>query len=359
MDELDYNDIAYVTERYGKPIGGTPCPIQPNGKINPHVTRFAYADGKVVSVFHIKPVYYETLSGHWRPLSEVTTKHGNKQITFTNEGFFKVHPRYIKWLTKRAQLINGNVDVQSFAITPMVAYAHDFLTVPKIGLTTSTFYPDPNTETTTVDGYARRVGVNEAFSTIRSGAGNNSGDSVTEAQCCVTASTTSNQFSNIARTFYLFDTSSIPDSDTIDSGTFSLTYINSTYIVNTYSGGGSVSFNATTPASNTAIANSDYGNVGSTKFATDKTISSLTADNTTYNDWTLNSDGLNAVSKTGVSKFGQRITFDIANTAPTWGSLQNAEADANNADTSGTSKDPKLVIVHSASVTFRPRIIMY
>ena len=42
---------------------------------------------------------------------------------------------------------------------------------------TSTFYPDAHTETTSVDGYASRQYVDESWSTIHSSTGNASADS--------------------------------------------------------------------------------------------------------------------------------------------------------------------------------------
>src|SRR3990167_3374284 len=52
--------------------------------------------------------------------------------------------------------------------------------VRSIHLTTSIFNPDPNPETTSVDGYAGRDVAEETFSTLRSSAGNTSGDTNTE-----------------------------------------------------------------------------------------------------------------------------------------------------------------------------------
>jgi hypothetical protein len=71
MHQIDLRDKQFIEERHGKIIGWVPGAIE-KGKINPQVTMAVREDGKFVSVFHVKPVYYETSTGHWRPLKEVT-----------------------------------------------------------------------------------------------------------------------------------------------------------------------------------------------------------------------------------------------------------------------------------------------
>lgn len=150
-------------------------------------------------------------------------------------------------------------------------------------LTTTTFYPDPNPETTTVDGFAARDGIDETFATIRAGAGTASNDTAgTQLDVLLSESTTASQYDILRRAFLLFDTSSI-GGDTIDSGTCG-TY--ASLIQDSIGEACAMSLVTTTPASNTAIANSDYGNVGDTKQATDYTFAS--AGTSQYNTHTLN-----------------------------------------------------------------------
>ena len=208
--------------------------------------------------------------------------------------------------------------------------------------TTSTFYPDPNPETTSVDGHLERSGVNETWGTIRAGAGTGAGDSdvndVYAAQAH--ASATTNQYQTMRRGIFLHDSSAIPDTDTIDSGTWS-GYANST---GTGLGQLNTALVASTPASNTALVSGDYSQLGGTRFATDRTINSTGA----YWDFTLDANGLAAVSKTGVSKFGTLLANDLDNSAPTWASNAQSWVFFDPAEDAG-GNFPKLVVVHSGA----------
>ncbi|MFH1520381.1 MAG: hypothetical protein ABID61_01925, partial [Candidatus Micrarchaeota archaeon] len=92
----------------------------------------------------------------------------------------------------------------------------------KVFATTSTFYPDPDTETTSVDGNSIRTdeatwaGAHDATAgTAGYGADNG-------AQAYAGESRMETSAYRISRGFFLFDTSAIPDTDTINSATLSL-----------------------------------------------------------------------------------------------------------------------------------------
>ena len=88
-------------------------------------------------------------------------------------------------------------------------------------MTVSTFYPDGDPETTSVDGSAGRGTVSETFGTIRAGAGQFSDDSAALiSRVQLEATTTSPNYDNLIRDILLFDSASLPDTDTIDSATF-------------------------------------------------------------------------------------------------------------------------------------------
>lgn len=215
--------------------------------------------------------------------------------------------------------------------------------------TTSTFYPDPNVETTTVDGRVFRAPApSEVWATIRAGDGTNSNDSASgaDAGTGLDADDAANpsKYTYLGRAFFLFDTSSISDTDSVDSGTFSL-YITSK---NDALGGGSVRMVTSAPASNTALANGDFTSQGTTAQATDLTISGITT--TAYNDWTLNATGLSNITKTGVSKFGTRLARDADDSTPTWATAASENILFYYADQASTTNDPKLVVVHSVVV---------
>lgn len=224
------------------------------------------------------------------------------------------------------------------------------LYVPRLnlGFDTLTVYPDAHTESTSVDGRVTRNGVDEAFGTIRAGAGTEVGDSDANNNAAkIVASSTSNQYADITRSIYLFDTSTLADTANITAAVFSLYREGST---DTLTGGSSANSTwelvASTPASNTALVAADFSQVGSTSFGSSAIHADLT--NSVYNNITLNASGLAAISKTGVSKFAIRFKWDLDNTTTgiTWASGGEIRSIVSNADTSGTSQDPKLVVTY-------------
>lgn len=212
----------------------------------------------------------------------------------------------------------------------------------KIGNTTSTFYPDADTESTSVDGGVRLLN-QTSWATVRDAAtGDFAFDTATEAQVAATIKDSDTSW-DILRSYFLFDTSAIGDTDTIDSATFSL-----------YGNGVAVNNGDTTnlilvsgnPASNTAITTSDYTitKFGSTSFG----VITLASWNTgAYNDISLDASGLSNITATGISKFGILTGLDFSNIAPTGAN----DCQAYFADQTGTTNDPKLVVVHSAAST--------
>lgn len=354
MHQIDLNDKQFIEERHGKITGWIPGAIDnKTGKINPQTTKAYMGNGCFVSVFHVKPVYYETAAGHWRPLSEITTHHGNHKIIL-NENWWKVHPRYLAWLDKRCKLIGGELLIPStFKSYPtpyegIVRSIHESLVPVKAGLTTTTVYPDPNVETTTVDGRLKLGSRSDDWVTIRavSTATNAVDDGASGEMAETYATGSSNLWNELCRAAFLFDTSAIGDTDSIDSGTFSIYVISKGDI----SGALDVSLVDKTTASNTALATSDFDRstkYGTTEYATALAIASIST--SAYNDWTLNASGLSAISKTGVSKFGVLLKEDLDNTAPTWGAGVYGHITGYYADQTGTANDPKLVVNHTAS----------
>lgn len=216
--------------------------------------------------------------------------------------------------------------------------------VKSINLTVTTTNPDPNPESTSVDGNVAREGVNETFGTIRAGAGTTAYPSNALLHAYyLNSTTTSNQYEGLYRFIALFDTASIPDGDSISAGTFSLYGRSQT----TALGNQACALVASTPASNTDLVAADYGQTGSTRFATDLSSWNTAA----YNDWTLNASGLAAISKTGVSKFATRSANDLDNSAPTWASADSSNYGCYAADQADTTNDPKLATTHDTTTS--------
>lgn len=185
---------------------------------------------------------------------------------------------------------------------------------PQIFLITSpaTFNPASGANSP-VDGTVSREGVDEAFATIRAGAGTIADTGSGENYLFrVRNSTTSSQYSEFLRSFQLFDTSTLTAGAIISSAVFSVFFTTGDNTV--ASGGANVV--SSTPANTNNLVTGDYNNVGSTRFSTDKTYAGITG--SAYNDFTYNASGIAAIDKGGISKFAIRSVCDIDNAAPTW-----------------------------------------
>lgn len=228
-----------------------------------------------------------------------------------------------------------------------------------LGLTL-TAYPDPNVETTTFDGYIQRDGngsgsgtswLNDYVNWDGTGGGGATSDSSANMQAGYAHKYTG-EF-GIARSFQLYDTSSLTASATISAAVLSMwpttaseAADNADHFINIF---------ASSPASNTALAATDFDSAGSTKFANDYDMTGIGTG--AYKDWTFVTDGINAISKTGVSKFSTRTGRDLNNSAPPTNSTTQIFFEVSSADTAGTSQDPKLVVTYTLA-SFVPRIII-
>lgn len=228
--------------------------------------------------------------------------------------------------------------------------------------TLSTFYPDPNTETDSVDGYVEGSGYftdfapetacDEAFiiantstlgdTAIDSGTGlelyvgNNSSLVDPDFDCTAT----------IRRSFVLFNTATLPDNSSISAVNFKLYVTAKTNSDN--DGSDTINVVSASPASNTAIVADDYEAIGSTLYATAADITSVSTG--AYTTFALNGTGIAAVSPTNVSKFGVREGHDISGLRPD--NHTNNSVTFSSADTSGTSQDPTLDATYTVPATF-------
>jgi len=230
--------------------------------------------------------------------------------------------------------------------TPLYARLHDtskFAFVKKALADTSTFYPDPDAETNTVDGYTVRGGT-LTWSDIHDGVGTGSGDvDATAAIAQLSASATADRWAFMRRGVFGFYTESIPDGDTISSATFSLRGFS---ISDQFSQ--SVVIDRNPPATATALANGDYDLAGwnGVEQATGRiTIASWSTAG--YNNFTLNAAGISNINKTGASWFGTRLSGDFDNSEPVYSASLIARVNIYLADNTGTTNDPKLVVIHT------------
>jgi len=221
----------------------------------------------------------------------------------------------------------------------------EVLTKLSFGFATLTVYPDSGTGATTVDGRVRRISVNETLSVIRSGVGTNALPSETDSYMNMYASTTTNQFTQLDKYICLFDTSTLTSVAIISAGVLSLNGFGKT---NGLSGSPELDIVSSNPASNNTLVTGDYSTLGTTVFGS---VTYASWSSSAYNDFTLDATGRNNISKTAISKFGARFNWDTDNNfTGTWANSAGLELHFRNADTAGTTSDPKLVVTYTVVV---------
>ena len=136
--------------------------------------------------------------------------------------------------------------------------------------------------------------------------------------------------------FLNFDTSSIPDGDTITGATLTLVGYNTTNPLNSRS---------YLPYSSTAadtITTADFDQRGTTAYS-DTAIASADWNTSGNNTWTLNAAGIAAINKTGLTKISIReVIYDVGNTEP----ADIAYIWARSSATAGS--EPKLTVTYSS-----------
>lgn len=278
-------------------------------------------------------------------MSEVLSWHGNRRIELKEDWADKMELAFLSWLLKRAELINGTVTIPSPYKMPIT----EKIGVPgkaTIHFLTLTVYPDPDPETTSVDGDLNVDDITNSTSwaTIIAQASSDYA-LVSDTQCNFWRAENLGR-RVCGRVVTLFDTSALTASATISAATISM-YIQAA------GGDTSHSVNAnvytSNPASNTALVTGDYNR--STKWGSTPLCDTDVNNSTTkgqYADWALNATGLAAISKTAVTKLGFRTGHDINGTDPTARSYWPVYM----ADQTGTSTDPKLVITYTTNTAF-------
>lgn len=264
---------------------------------------------------------------------------GDVEGTLTTD--FRTHPKYAKRLY--------------FAFRPLwwALHAWDWAVGERIGalcfgFATLTVYPDPDPETSTVDGYVSQSGVAVTFSTIRNGVGSGANDSSASALCRLEADTTSNTYAQLRREIIGFDTSIVGPSVSIKYASISI-FVENT---NTNLGDTNIDLAGATPASNTSLASSDYTNVSRTIFCSSM-ISGLQA--SSYNTFPLNESGVENINSSGASFFSAQLSWDVNDSfAGTWVSAAISGMQSSSADAAGTLQDPKLTIITTIPGGFPP-----
>ena len=225
----------------------------------------------------------------------------------------------------------------------------------KIGNTTSTFYPDADIETTSVDGTNQIVdGTNwESTQDATTGVANDS------AASSIVGSRVDTNGATLRRAFLLIDASAITDTDTVNSSTLSVamtaTFSNTDNDANDF-----FAVVKPCPAANTSLTAADYDNfrdttnsscpravdTAMTEYSARLDFGSFVTDSATYNDFVINAAGNASTSVTGITYYGLVEGHDILDD-PIAGPAEGNYVGVIMADTAGTTADPKLVVVHT------------
>ena len=213
------------------------------------------------------------------------------------------------------------------------------------GNTTDTFYTEA--------GDGRTGYINQAsWATARSADGSTANATdYTGSSIYIAAedeSTGANDF-GIVRGFFPFNTSAIPDGATISSATFSV------WVSDVGSGERIYGLIQTSQASASQVVGTDYDNL--TLNSPTEGASRLTpTSSASYTDAPLNASGLSWISKTGNTLLGLRHQDDIDNTQPAAGRQYMF---VHSSEATGTTNDPKLVVVHSGGATTNSNFLAF
>lgn len=338
MHRLDPHDLAHAARLGLDVVAGMPCPLDEAGRINPQVTRFALRDGRFSDVVHIKPVYYQHASGAWRPLSEVCEHHGNREIWLRPDRVSWVHPAFLVWLMRRQRLLGRELRIGGPGYAGMQPRHLEFAN-------TLTAYPDPNPETTTVDGWCYHNPSTTDWATSHDAtASSNAYDSLGAAVISVSR-TSGSSILRFARFFALFSTGAMGSGATVTAAILSIWPTAKSNGDN--DGDDWLNVVQSSPASNTAITTADFDQCGAvsnpTEGATRIDLGSISTG--AYCAWTLDATGRGWISATGITRLGLREGHDCLN-SPIADNSTNS-IDIIEAENAGTSSDPKLVVTYT------------
>jgi len=254
---------------------------------------------------------------------------GEKENQYVAE--FRTHDKFSK------RIFYAFLPIWKLAHAWDMLFANPFVPRWNLGFDTLTAYPVAGANSP-VDGAIGRVGVDQTFANILSGAGNASQTTSTTDSLDVTASTTTNQFARNKRMIFTFDTSLLTTAATISLTVLSL------YVTSKSQGLGSNGFSlvvvGATPAATNTLADADYAQLGITLFDF-KNYPDVTT--SAYNDFTFNATGIATINKTGISKLGVVNGWDYNNGfTGGWSSGLASSYEIEFADNAGNK--PKLVV---------------
>ncbi len=166
--------------------------------------------------------------------------------------------------------------------------------------------------------------------------------------------TTTDKWSLLHRSIFVFDTSALPDGDVITAATLKIKGHSKSDPATAIAIDINV-FGAGASGTDAQILSGDYELIGGTPFSTAKTYAGFSI--VGYNEYALNASGLAAISKTGYTRLALRNeNYDADAVAPTWSS--NVQHDVNCVMVETGNNEPTLEVTHEAAATFIPRMIL-
>lgn len=215
-------------------------------------------------------------------------------------------------------------------------------------MSTMTFVPDANPESTSVDGVVNsNPSPGDTWANVHAGTSLNAFDSFGSDEVAVSYSATDPGWFLMSRGIMLFDTSALPDDANISAATLSL-YITAVTDSMASNPEPQLDIVDSNPGSNTSLSTTDYGNVGTTRYASGTDLSSLTTN--AVNVINLNATGIAAIDVSGITKFGLRINCDTDNSEPTDLSTNlSASVDYDSGDSGTPAHRPTLTVTYTSA----------
>lgn len=285
------------------------------------------------------------------PLSEKIVAIGpnffTKEFKWLNDNLveattdFRTHPKYAKRIYYAFRSLWWLCHAWDWLI------ADRFLPELSFGFDSLTAYPDPNPETTTVDGQVGYSAEYQTWTYVRDKTSGSTNPSAATGYV-VQGEKLSNDYDyhGISRCVFLFDTHLLTSGANISAAVFSVMSGVDCDLTET-ANPANLALVSSNPASNTNLVGADYNkaNWGTTRFATDYTAAAFWANRNNYSNMSLNASGIANINKAGISKFGIRASNDLDNNAP----IHRSFVIGYFADYTGTSNDPKLVVTYTIS----------
>lgn len=219
-----------------------------------------------------------------------------------------------KWENRKKVFVDlQDMGANTFELTKKIPLSlFDGCEFPCYTDASTTFNPNANPESTSVDGYAAWDGAGSSWATVRAAAGTWA-DDTDVMDMRISCSSSLNLVTRNTRCPILFDTSSLTNLVYVTAATFGFTGVTGT------SDEKNLSFTlvSISKGTTTSVSASDYniGNYSTTHLCSDVTLASVTDD--VEKTTSLNASGLSAISLTGITKFGFVWVEDIDNTY-TW-----------------------------------------